>query len=65
MITDSLCPIRGNIVVSFAAVGKLTQTEVVGDEVLCCRSEHSVRLLRPRRNGLFSVLRSKLSWGER
>lgn len=37
----------------------------LGDEVLCCRSEHSVRLLRPRRNGLFSVLRSKLSWGER
>jgi NAD+ kinase len=36
-----------------------------GDEVLCCRSEHSVGLLRPRRNGLFSVLRSKLSWGER
>jgi NAD+ kinase len=36
-----------------------------GDEVRCCRSEHSVRLLRPRRNGLFSVLRSKLSWGER
>ena len=36
-----------------------------GDEVLCCRSAHSVRLLRPRRNGLFSVLRSKLSWGER
>ena len=37
----------------------------LGDEVLCRRSEHSVRLLRPRRNGLFSVLRSKLSWGER
>jgi NAD+ kinase len=37
----------------------------MGDEVLCRRSEHSVRLLRPRRNGLFSVLRSKLSWGER
>jgi NAD+ kinase len=37
----------------------------LGDEVLCCRSEHSVRLLRPQRNGLFSVLRSKLSWGER
>lgn len=37
----------------------------LGDEVLCCRSEHSVRLLRPRRNGLFNVLRSKLSWGER
>jgi len=37
----------------------------LGDEVNCCRSEHSVRLLRPQRNGLFSVLRSKLSWGER
>ncbi len=37
----------------------------LGDEVSCCRSEHSVRLLRPTRNGLFSVLRSKLSWGER
>ncbi|MBS1823225.1 MAG: NAD(+)/NADH kinase [Acidobacteria bacterium] len=37
----------------------------LGDEVRCCRSEHGVRLLRPRRNGLFSVLRSKLSWGER
>jgi NAD+ kinase len=37
----------------------------LGDEVLCRRSEHGVRLLRPRRNGLFSVLRSKLSWGER
>ncbi|MDE1175428.1 MAG: NAD(+)/NADH kinase [Edaphobacter sp.] len=37
----------------------------LGDEIVCCRSEHSVRLLRPRRNGLFSVLRSKLSWGER
>jgi NAD+ kinase len=37
----------------------------LSDEVLCCRSEHSVRLLRPRRNGLFNVLRSKLSWGER
>jgi NAD+ kinase len=37
----------------------------LGDEIRCCRSEHSVRLLRPTRNGLFSVLRSKLSWGER
>jgi NAD+ kinase len=36
-----------------------------GDEIHCRRSEHSVRLLRPRRNGLFSVLRNKLKWGER
>lgn len=37
----------------------------LGDQVNCCRSEHSVRLLRPRPNGLFNVLRSKLKWGER
>jgi NAD+ kinase len=37
----------------------------VGDEVHCCRSEFSVRLLRLKPNGLFNVLRSKLKWGER
>ena len=37
----------------------------VGDEVHCCRSEYSVRLLRLKANGLFNVLRSKLKWGER
>ena len=37
----------------------------LGDNVHCQRSEASVRLLRSRPNGLFSVLRSKLKWGER
>jgi NAD+ kinase len=37
----------------------------LGDQVRCCRSEYSVRLLRLRPNGLFNVLRSKLKWGER
>ena len=37
----------------------------LGDSINCCRSEYSVRLLRLRPNGLFNVLRSKLSWGER
>jgi NAD+ kinase len=37
----------------------------LGDTINCSRSEHSVRLLRLRPNGLFNVLRSKLSWGER
>ena len=37
----------------------------LGDTVHCCRSEFNVRLLRHRPNGLFSVLRSKLKWGER
>ena len=37
----------------------------LGDYVYCKRSESSVRLLRSQPNGLFSVLRSKLKWGER
>ena len=37
----------------------------LGDYVHCQRSEASVRLLRHQPNGLFSVLRSKLKWGER
>ncbi len=37
----------------------------VGDEVQCCRSDASVRLLRLHPNGLFNVLRSKLKWGVR
>ena len=36
-----------------------------GDEVRCCRSPNSVRLLRLKPNGLFNVLRQKLKWGER
>ena len=35
------------------------------DHVRCRRSAYSVRLLRLHPNGLFNVLRSKLSWGER
>jgi NAD+ kinase len=37
----------------------------LGDYVHCQRSKSSVHLLRSRPNGLFSVLRSKLKWGER
>jgi NAD+ kinase len=37
----------------------------LGDTVHCQRSNAAVRLLRHRPNGLFSVLRSKLKWGER
>ena len=36
-----------------------------GDTVHCQRSQYCVRLLRHHANGLFSVLRSKLKWGER
>ena len=38
---------------------------LLGDRIDCCRSARSIRLLRLHENGLFNVLRSKLSWGER
>jgi NAD+ kinase len=38
---------------------------LLGDSIICRRSERSVRLLRLHPNGLFNVLRNKLSWGER
>ena len=37
---------------------------LLDDRIYCRRSELSVKLLRLHRNGLFNVLRSKLSWGE-
>ena len=37
---------------------------LLNDRIVCKRSERCVRLLRLRENGLFDVLRSKLSWGE-
>ena len=45
--------------------GQETEAIVIGDELHCKRSEHSVRLIRMRETGFFDVLRSKLSWGER
>jgi NAD+ kinase len=36
-----------------------------GDEVRCCRSKNTVKLVRLGESGFFDVLRSKLSWGER
>jgi len=38
---------------------------LLNDRILCRRSTRSVHLLRLHPNGLFNVLRSKLSWGER
>jgi len=38
---------------------------LLGDRILCRKSARSVHLLRLHPNGLFNVLRSKLSWGER
>jgi NAD+ kinase len=38
---------------------------LLNDRIRCLRSERCVKLLRLRPNGIFNVLRSKLSWGER
>ena len=38
---------------------------LLGDRIDCCRGGSTIRLLRLHENGLFNVLRSKLSWGER
>jgi NAD+ kinase len=38
---------------------------MVGDELRCCRSKHSVKLVRLGPAGFFDVLRAKLKWGER
>lgn len=38
---------------------------LLNDRIRCRRSEKCVKLLRLRPNGIFNVLRSKLSWGER
>ncbi len=35
-----------------------------GDEIHCCRSSHTVKLIRLGDSGFFDALRSKLSWGE-
>lgn len=37
---------------------------LLGDRIHCQRSDRCVRLVRLHPNGLFNVLRSKLSWGE-
>jgi NAD+ kinase len=51
--------------ISLTVDGQVAVPLRLDDYVHCQRSDSSVRLLRSRPNGLFSVLRSKLKWGER
>jgi NAD+ kinase len=37
---------------------------LLGDRIVCRRSTHRVHLVRLKPDGLFNVLRAKLSWGE-
>lgn len=51
--------------ISLTVDGQQSVELLLDDYIHCQRSAFSVHLLRPRPNGLFNVLRSKLKWGER
>ena len=36
-----------------------------GDEIIVCRAERTLHLIRPSTRSYFEVLRQKLKWGER
>jgi NAD+ kinase len=68
--------VRGNATITLRVIGVPDQNVLtvdgqravelkLGDEVRCCRSRHSVRLIRMQESSFFDVLRTKLSWGER
>lgn len=44
--------------------GQVGMPVVQGDQIVCCKASHQVRLLRMRKS-FFDVLRSKLRWGQR
>jgi NAD+ kinase len=43
--------------------GQLGTPALDGDRIICCKSEHRVRLFQIKRN-FFEVLRTKLKWGQ-
>ena len=45
--------------------GQMGETLKQNDVVICQRSDHTLKLIRPPNLGFFDVLRGKLSWGER
>jgi NAD+ kinase len=45
--------------------GQLAVELLRSDEVRCCRSTNTVKLVRVSEGSFFEALRSKLSWGER
>jgi NAD+ kinase len=45
--------------------GQVGQPLLRQDRILCRRSSHSIKLIRPPRMLFFDVLREKLKWGER
>ena len=59
-VTVDVVPHETYITVDGQEVAEL----LLNDRIVCRRSDRCIRLLRLRENGLFNVLRSKLSWGE-
>jgi NAD+ kinase len=45
--------------------GQIGEPLCCGDKVVCSRSPHVLRLIRPPKSMFFDVLRQKLKWGER
>lgn len=68
--------VRGDAEISLTIVGVPEQIYLtvdgqeaielhLGDELYCCRSRYTIRLVRMSGNSFFDVLRAKLKWGER
>jgi len=68
--------VRGDAQINLSVTGVPDQTYLtvdgqeaievlVGDNLRCIRSDHTVQLVRLRTDGFFDVLRQKLKWGER
>jgi NAD+ kinase len=68
--------VHGDALIHLSVVGVPDQTfmtvdgqeaieVLVGDNLRCSRSEHTVQLVRLRTDAFFDVLRQKLKWGER
>ncbi|MGD0801573.1 MAG: NAD(+)/NADH kinase [Terracidiphilus sp.] len=65
---DALLTVRVEGIANQAALtvdGQKAVELVMGDEVRCRKSSHTVNLVRISEGGFFEALRSKLSWGER
>jgi len=68
--------VRGDASLTLRVTGASNQTVLTmdgqravellqNDEIRCCRSRHTVNLVRMQAGSFFDVLRNKLSWGER
>ena len=57
--------VRGTAPTYLTIDGQVGEQLESGDQIMCRRSEHTVRLVRPPDQLFFDVLREKLKWGDR